>query len=73
MNEIKLRLDEFLESKASDSEKEQAKKDYLESIELAEQEHGDVLIQQKAAFETKRERNSLHSLLLTYIDNKMCR
>ena len=50
----KLRLDEFLESKASDSEKQQAKKDYLESIELAEKEHGDVLIQQKAAFETER-------------------
>jgi hypothetical protein len=50
----KLRLDEFLESKASDDEKLQAQKDYNESIALAQQEHDDVMIELKASYETKR-------------------
>jgi len=50
----KLRLDEFKESKASADEKLQAEKDYNESIELAEQEHNDVMIQLQESFETKR-------------------
>lgn len=52
----KLRLDEFKESKASDDEKLQAEKDYNESIELAEQEHNDVMIQLGLSFETKRDK-----------------
>lgn len=50
----KLRLDEFLESKASDTEKEQARKDYNESIELAEKEHNKVMIQLESSFNTER-------------------
>jgi len=52
----KLRLDEFKESDASADEKLQAEKDYNESIELAEQEHNDVMIQLQASFDTKRKK-----------------
>jgi len=52
----KLRLDEFLESEASDAEKEQARKDYNESIELAEKEHNKVMVRLELSFDTKREK-----------------
>jgi len=49
----KLRLEEFLESKASDAEKEKARREYNESIIKADKEASDVLIQLKAATATK--------------------
>ena len=49
----KLRLEEFLESKASDTEKEKARREYNESIIKADKEASDVLIQLKAATATK--------------------
>lgn len=49
----KLRLEEFLESKASDEEKQKARQEYLESINKADKEAADVRIQIAAATETK--------------------
>ena len=51
----RLRLQEFKESDASATEKAKAEKEYNESIELAQKEHDDVMIELKASFETKRE------------------
>ena len=49
-----LRLEEFMESKATDEEKKKAQQEYNESVELAQKEHDDVMIQLTDAFETKR-------------------
>lgn len=49
----KLRLEEFEESARSDEEKLKARKEYLESIQKAEEEAADVRIQIFAATETK--------------------
>lgn len=49
-----LRLQEFKESDASAAEKAKAEKEYNESIQLAQQEHDDVMIQLKESFNTKR-------------------
>ena len=51
----RLRLQEFKESDASATEKAKADREYNESIELAQKEHDDVMIELKASFETKRE------------------
>ena len=50
----KLRLEEFKESKASPAEIAKAEKEVNDSIEKAQQEHGEVMIQLTSSFQTKR-------------------
>jgi len=50
----KQRLDEFLESKATDAEKLKARQEYNESIKLAEEELSEVLIAIESRAESKR-------------------
>ena len=48
------RLKDFMKSKATDEEKKQAQIDYDKSLEDAQKEHDDVMIQLEESFETKR-------------------
>jgi len=48
------RLKDFMKSKATDEEKKQAQIDYDKSLEDAQREHDEVMIQLEESFETKR-------------------
>ncbi len=48
------RLKDFMKSKATDEEKKQAQIDYDKSLEDAQREHDEVMIQLEVSFETKR-------------------
>ncbi len=50
----KLRLDEFLETTEDADERKKANDEYNESIELADEEHNQVMIELESSFRTKR-------------------